>query len=273
MRLRSPEFGGSWMPVFDTSSEQKNKETFWPVAITRQALLCVICRENTPFPAVSYKQLCMKRAARGLGTLHQHLQAQSCLTSKIIEDTGATHSPCLLSGICHLKECASILDQLVHDGFWQVNMLRMTSVHQGLYPVHHCVLSDKSQPGRGWQHLARQQPPERAVEQLVSQSGPKAAIRSRLSKSAVFWSRQLQVPVAEAAVSCEGVAKAHHEPYQSACTSAWGSRSHRPLGRSASSSRRQSGTCAGGCQPLGAHLLHSMKHKKDSCQGAPLLDA
>lgn len=114
------------MPVFDTSSEQKNKETFWPVAITRQALLCVICRENTPFPAVSYKQLCMERAAFGFGKLRQHLQAQSCLTSNKLEDPGATHLPRILSGMHRLKECASILDQLEHDGFWQVNMLHMT---------------------------------------------------------------------------------------------------------------------------------------------------
>ncbi|KAK9832382.1 hypothetical protein WJX74_008412 [Apatococcus lobatus] len=53
MRLRIPDFGGSWMIVFDSAAEQKNKESFWPVAITRQALLCIICREHTPHPAVS----------------------------------------------------------------------------------------------------------------------------------------------------------------------------------------------------------------------------
>ncbi len=64
LRLRSPDFGGTWMPVFDTATEQKNNETFWPVAVTRQALSCVICREHTPFP-----------------TVRHHIQDTSCLAA------------------------------------------------------------------------------------------------------------------------------------------------------------------------------------------------
>ncbi|KAK9868467.1 hypothetical protein WJX84_006627 [Apatococcus fuscideae] len=53
LRLRTPDFGGGWMPAFDSAAEQKNKETFWPVAVTQQALSCVICREHTPVPTVT----------------------------------------------------------------------------------------------------------------------------------------------------------------------------------------------------------------------------
>ena len=99
MRLRSPEFGGTWMPVFDSAAEQKNKETFWPVAITRQALLCVICREHTPCPAVCCSCLGMDRPALGKG---QQRTANASLR---------------LVGECHarLHSCRSCPIELVAD--------------------------------------------------------------------------------------------------------------------------------------------------------------
>ena len=102
MRLRSPEFGGTWMPVFDSAAEQKNKETFWPVAITRQALLCVICREHTPCPAVCRSHLGVDGPALEMG---RQKTADASLS---------------LVGECHVRtmhsRCSSPVELAADDG-------------------------------------------------------------------------------------------------------------------------------------------------------------
>lgn len=43
LRLRSPQFGGAWVPIFDATRARKGSEAFWVVWITRDALSCVVC--------------------------------------------------------------------------------------------------------------------------------------------------------------------------------------------------------------------------------------
>jgi hypothetical protein len=47
------QFGGAWTPVFDSASARSGEgETHWVVGVTASELLCVVCRESQPLPAV-----------------------------------------------------------------------------------------------------------------------------------------------------------------------------------------------------------------------------
>ena len=47
------QFGGAWTPVFDSASARSGAgETHWVVGVTAAELLCVVCRESNPVPAV-----------------------------------------------------------------------------------------------------------------------------------------------------------------------------------------------------------------------------
>jgi len=53
LRVLSPEFGGSWVPVFSAAAERRGGEHFWVFAasIRRSEAQCIVCA-NTPEPAV-----------------------------------------------------------------------------------------------------------------------------------------------------------------------------------------------------------------------------
>jgi chromosome transmission fidelity protein 4 len=53
LRVLSPEFGGSWVPVFSAAAERRGGEHFWvfAVSIKRSEVQCIVCA-NTPEPAV-----------------------------------------------------------------------------------------------------------------------------------------------------------------------------------------------------------------------------
>ena len=43
LRVRTVDFGGSWVPLFAAAAHQKGKETYWPVAVTKAELFCIVC--------------------------------------------------------------------------------------------------------------------------------------------------------------------------------------------------------------------------------------
>ncbi len=43
LRVLSPQFGGSWVPVFDAQQARKGSEVFWVVGVGRGELSCVVC--------------------------------------------------------------------------------------------------------------------------------------------------------------------------------------------------------------------------------------
>jgi chromosome transmission fidelity protein 4 len=53
LRVLSPEFGGSWVPVFSAAAERRGGEHFWvfAVSIKRAEVQCIVCA-NTPEPVV-----------------------------------------------------------------------------------------------------------------------------------------------------------------------------------------------------------------------------
>ena len=52
MRLRTPQYGGSWTPVFRAETVQKAGEVVWPVSVGDRDLTCVICTPQRPSPSV-----------------------------------------------------------------------------------------------------------------------------------------------------------------------------------------------------------------------------
>lgn len=52
MRVRSPSYGGCWVPVFDTATVRKSDETYWPVGLTAHDLRCIVCNPTNPVPQV-----------------------------------------------------------------------------------------------------------------------------------------------------------------------------------------------------------------------------
>ncbi|KAK9809234.1 hypothetical protein WJX72_011841 [[Myrmecia] bisecta] len=52
MRLRSPDFGGSWVPVFSSAAARKGSEVYWPVALTEHDMHCIVCSSSSPQPQV-----------------------------------------------------------------------------------------------------------------------------------------------------------------------------------------------------------------------------
>lgn len=53
LRVLSPEFGGTWVPIFSAASERKGGEHFWVFAasLRRSEVQCIVCA-NAPEPAV-----------------------------------------------------------------------------------------------------------------------------------------------------------------------------------------------------------------------------
>ena len=43
LRVRTVDFGGSWVPLFAAAAHQKGEETYWPVAVTKAELFCIVC--------------------------------------------------------------------------------------------------------------------------------------------------------------------------------------------------------------------------------------
>ena len=52
MRVRSPAFGGSWVPVFDAATQLSASQSCWPVGLDQQSLYCVIGPAAQPWPQV-----------------------------------------------------------------------------------------------------------------------------------------------------------------------------------------------------------------------------
>ena len=56
MHVRTPDFGGTWIPVFNSdqarSDREATSEVYWPVSISRSDLVVVVCSEQRPHPSV-----------------------------------------------------------------------------------------------------------------------------------------------------------------------------------------------------------------------------
>ena len=52
MRVRSPAFGGSWVPVFDAATQLSASQSCWPVGLDQHSLYCVIGTAAQPWPQV-----------------------------------------------------------------------------------------------------------------------------------------------------------------------------------------------------------------------------
>ncbi|PSC69197.1 WD repeat and HMG-box DNA-binding 1 isoform B [Micractinium conductrix] len=51
LRVRSPDFGGSWVTLFSAAAERKSTEQYWLVGLSAKELQCIVCA-NTSEPAV-----------------------------------------------------------------------------------------------------------------------------------------------------------------------------------------------------------------------------
>jgi chromosome transmission fidelity protein 4 len=51
LRLRTPEFGGAWVPAFSAAAERKGAENFWVFAVGGGEAQCIVCA-NASEPAV-----------------------------------------------------------------------------------------------------------------------------------------------------------------------------------------------------------------------------
>jgi len=53
LRLRTPSFGGAWMPAFSAAAERKGSEHFWvfAVSVAAKEVQCIVCA-NSPEPTV-----------------------------------------------------------------------------------------------------------------------------------------------------------------------------------------------------------------------------
>ena len=49
---RSPELGGSWVPVFDAVAEAVAGEVYWPVGLSATSLTSIVCPKAQPHPQV-----------------------------------------------------------------------------------------------------------------------------------------------------------------------------------------------------------------------------
>ena len=52
MRLRSPLYGGSWVPVFEASKGCSESQTCWPVGVSASEIYCIISPASTSGPQV-----------------------------------------------------------------------------------------------------------------------------------------------------------------------------------------------------------------------------
>lgn len=55
LRIRSREYGGSWVPAFVSSQQRKNSEVYWPVSLTLTQLTCIVCTATQPIPQVGFR--------------------------------------------------------------------------------------------------------------------------------------------------------------------------------------------------------------------------
>ena len=52
MCVRSPSFGGSWVPVFNAGVQCSASQSCWPVGLDQQSLYCIIGTAAQPSPQV-----------------------------------------------------------------------------------------------------------------------------------------------------------------------------------------------------------------------------
>ena len=52
MRVCSPAFGGTWVPVFDAQAQCSASQSCWPVGLDQQSLYCIIGPAAQPAPQV-----------------------------------------------------------------------------------------------------------------------------------------------------------------------------------------------------------------------------
>lgn len=52
MRLRTPAYGGSWVPVFEASKDCSESQTCWPIGISALEIYCIITPANSNGPQV-----------------------------------------------------------------------------------------------------------------------------------------------------------------------------------------------------------------------------
>ncbi|GLI69517.1 hypothetical protein VaNZ11_014153 [Volvox africanus] len=51
--VRTPDFGGRWLPVFEPPADRRHSEVLWPVGITSNQLYAIVCKPTEPRPKVS----------------------------------------------------------------------------------------------------------------------------------------------------------------------------------------------------------------------------
>ncbi|GIL74869.1 hypothetical protein Vretimale_2446 [Volvox reticuliferus] len=51
--VRTPDFGGRWLPVFEPSADRRHSEVLWPVGVTSNQLYAIVCKPTEPRPQVS----------------------------------------------------------------------------------------------------------------------------------------------------------------------------------------------------------------------------
>lgn len=52
LRVRSPQYGGAWVPVLDTEAAARASEAWWPVGLSGDALTCIVCPRSHPHPVL-----------------------------------------------------------------------------------------------------------------------------------------------------------------------------------------------------------------------------
>jgi chromosome transmission fidelity protein 4 len=53
IRVRTPDFGGSWAVVFDSIKQSTGGEVFWTVGLGHGKVTCITCPPAHPYPKVS----------------------------------------------------------------------------------------------------------------------------------------------------------------------------------------------------------------------------
>jgi hypothetical protein len=59
MRVRTPDWGGSWVPVLDAASAKEScgSDSLWPVCLDSSSLTAVVTTKQAPYPQVSIARL------------------------------------------------------------------------------------------------------------------------------------------------------------------------------------------------------------------------
>ncbi|KAJ4960748.1 hypothetical protein NE237_020658 [Protea cynaroides] len=55
LRVFTNQYGGSWLPIFSASKEQKAEGNYWLVGLNMSKLFCVVCKAPDTFPQVTPK--------------------------------------------------------------------------------------------------------------------------------------------------------------------------------------------------------------------------